>query len=283
MVMKPESSSWSQQSVHSQATLSSNTLLVTLSLLATWGWSVCWVALSTSVITSLSISKKGKRTQCFSVNTKRWDVSTSHRRTLICSFWGHSREEVAQPGRGRHWPGCSPLYVIRAVCQALGQVAVDIQLCQPMSRGAGRVIGREGAQPEYVSCTFTPLLGADYMKTRDSALGWQNGTGVPPMKKGLSRPCSWVQGPQGTRLLKHLHLRAGTLCLKNPKNPPVVKGVGGLSRIGPKVDVGVFPTPSQAETISSIRQTLWVFLPPHVPQATLPSSEGHWEETGCEG
>ena len=50
------------------------------------------------------------------------------------------------------------------------------------------------------------------------------GAGVPPMRKGLSRPCSWVQGPQGTRLLKHLHLRARTLCLKNPKNPPVGEG-----------------------------------------------------------
>lgn len=46
--------------------------------------------------------------------------------TLICS-----REEVAQPGWERHWPGCSPLYVIRTVCQALGQVAVDVQLRQP--------------------------------------------------------------------------------------------------------------------------------------------------------
>lgn len=44
------------------------------------------------------------------------------------------------------------------------------------------------------------------------------------MRKGLSRPYSWVQGPQGTRLLKRLHLRVGTLCLKNPENPPAGEG-----------------------------------------------------------
>lgn len=191
---------------------------------------------------------------------------------------------MAQPGWGRHWPGCSPLYVVRAVCQALGQVAVDIQLRQPVSRGEGRVIGGEGAQPEYVSCTSTPLLGADYMRTRDGALGWQNGAGVPSMKKGLSKPCSWVQGPQGTRLLKRLHLRAGTLCLKNPKNPPAGEGCGWAQQNRPQGGRWGLPHPLPGRSpISSIRQTLWVFLPPHVPQATLPSSEGHWEKTGCEG
>ena len=107
-------------------------------------------------------------------------MSASRRRALICSFWGQSREEVAQPGRGRHWPGCSPLYVVRADCQALGQVAVDVQLRQPVSRGEGRVMGKEGAQPAYVSLTFTPLLGAGNRKTQDGPLSWQNrGQGSP--------------------------------------------------------------------------------------------------------
>lgn len=148
MVVKPESSSQSQQSIHSQATLSSNT--------RTAGDTVPVTHLGLVRLLGAPVhlshhtaqhQQKRKNDSMFRYHHKeieheRFTLTCFNMQllgTLICS-----REEVAQPGWERHWLGCSPLYVIRTVCQALGQVAVDVQLRQPVSRGEGRVMGGEG-------------------------------------------------------------------------------------------------------------------------------------------
>ena len=102
--------------------------------------------------------------------------------------------------------------------------------------------------------------------------------GTPPTRKGLSKSCSWAQGPQGTqkacwmpvpRLTRHLRLRLrGTLCRKAPS-----KGRG--QDTGPPQVEGGVPTPHGGGSVSSVRQTHQVCPHRQMPHASLPSFENH--------
>lgn len=158
-------------------------LLVTLPL------SPAWAALSTSVTTLLSVTQKGKRTQCFGLNTEvgREPLTLTRFNTQL---WGmQSGGVVAQPVEGEPWAGllttprrpCSPPGTGPGGSQCPAGSACEERRGSRAGRAPGQSTQHPLSRPSWVLTTHQRVAGE---KAGTVPSAGRTKEGAPPNQKG---------------------------------------------------------------------------------------------------